>query len=556
VTRRLLLLVLAVATLSCGAAAAQSESPRSESPRANRGGNGGDASSPPLSMSTDAALVHVLRRVTYGPRPGDLERVKAVGLAAWLERQLQPERIDDSGVERDLAALPTLGMSIAELQRAYPRPDPAMREKLARGDMSPREMREQYPMDKRPARIVGELQTARMLRAVATERQLQEVMVDFWLNHFNVFAGKGELRWYLTDWERTVIRPHALGRFPALLRASARHPAMLFYLDNWLSTRPNWVVRGGPNKGRLAGLNENYARELMELHTLGVDGGYTQRDVTEVARAFTGWTIDRPRQDARFVFRSATHDYGPKVVLGRTIQGGGERDGEAILDMLARHPSTARFLAGKLVRRFVADDPPPALVERVAARYQETNGDIRAMLRVIFASPEFLAPDAVGAKIKKPTEFVVSAVRAVGATPDARGAFALARASAEIGEGLYEAQPPTGYPDRAEAWVNPGTLLARMNFALALTEGRVPGVRVDVEALVAGADRQRPDAVLERLLAALIHGETGAGTRAVLVAQLGAPEITRLSLDDRGPANTDVNKLAALVLGAPEFQRR
>jgi uncharacterized protein (DUF1800 family) len=508
-----------------------------------------------LSISTDA-LVHVLRRVTYGPRPGDLERVKAVGLATWLERQLQPERIDDSAVERGLAALPTLGMSIGELQRAYPRPDPELRQKLARGDMSPREMREQYPMDKRPARIVGELQAARMLRAVITERQLQEVMVDFWLNHFNVFSGKGELRWYLTDWERTVIRPHALGRFPALLRASARHPAMLFYLDNWLSTRPDWVVRGGPNKGRLAGLNENYARELMELHTLGVDGGYTQRDVTEVARAFTGWTIDRPRQDARFVFRSATHDSGAKVVLGRTFRGGGERDGEAILDLLARHPSTARFLAGKLVRRFVADEPPPALVERVALRYQETNGDIRAMLRVIFASPEFVAPDAVGAKIKKPTEFVVSAVRAVGATPDARGAFALARASAEIGEGLYEAQPPTGYPDRAEAWVNPGTLLARMNFALALTEGRVPGVRVDVEALVAGADRQRPDAVLERLLAALIHGETSAGTRAVLVAQLGAPEITRLSLDDRGPANTDVNKLAALVLGAPEFQRR
>jgi len=243
-------------------------------------------------------------------------------------------------------------------------------------------------------------------------------------------------------------------------------------------------------------------------------------------------------------------------VLGRTIQYGGERDGEAILDMLARHPSTARFLAGKLVRRFVADDPPPALVERVAVRYQDTGGDIRAMLRVIFTSPEFLAPDTAGAKIKKPTEFVVSAVRALGATPDARGAMALARASAEIGEGLYEAQPPTGYPDRAEAWVNPGTLLARMNFALALSEGRVSGVSVDVGALVSEADRQRPEVVLERLLAALIHGAPSAETRAVLVAQLGTPEITRLSIDDRGPANTDVNKLAALVLGSPEFQRR
>jgi uncharacterized protein (DUF1800 family) len=533
--RRLILLVLAVAALGNTLAAAQSSN---------------------TGAATDSSLAHVLRRVTYGPRPGDIERVKAVGLSAWLEHQLQPETIDDRAVERSLATLPTLTMSIGELQRAYPRPDADTRQKLARGDMSPREMREQYPMDKRPARIVGELQTARMLRAVTTERQLQEVMVDFWLNHFNVFAGKGELRWYLPDWERTVIRPNALGRFPALLRASARHPAMLFYLDNWLSTRPDFVRRGGPDQGRRAGLNENYARELMELHTLGVDGGYTQRDVTEVARAFTGWTIDRPRADARFVFRSATHDYGAKVVLGRTIQFGGERDGEAILDMLARHPSTARFLAGKLVRRFVADDPPAALVERVAVRYQETGGDIRAMLRVIFTSPEFLVPDTTGAKIKKPTEFVVSAVRALGATPDARGAMALARASAEIGEGLYEAQPPTGYPDRAEAWVNTGTLLARMNFALALSEGRVLGVSVDVGALVSSADRQRPEVVLERLLAALIHGEASAATRAVLVAQLGTPEITRLSADDRGPANTDVNKLAALVLGSPEFQRR
>jgi len=533
-TRRLALLALAVLTLGGAAAAAQSDSP----------------------ASATATVAHVLRRVTYGPRPGDIERVKAMGLSAWLERQLQPEQIDDHAVERALASLPTLTMSIAELQRAYPRPDLETRQKLARGDMSPREMREQYPMDKRPARIVGELQAARMLRAATSERQLQEVMVDFWLNHFNVFANKGEVRWYLPDWERTVIRPNALGRFPALLRATARHPAMLFYLDNWLSRRADWVVRRGPNQGRRAGLNENYARELMELHTLGVDGGYTQRDVTEVARAFTGWTIDRPREDARFVFRAATHDDGAKVVLGRTIQAGGERDGEAILDMLARHPSTARFLATKLVRRFVTDDPPPALVERVAQSYQDTGGDIRAMLRVIFASPELLAPDTVGAKIKKPTEFVVSAVRAVGAAPDARGAGALARASSEIGEGLYEAQPPTGYPDRAEAWVNPGALLGRMNFALALTEGRVPGVSVDVGALVAGADRQKPEAVLARLLAALIHGEASAATRAVLVAQLGTPEITGLSPDDRGPANTDVNKLAALVLGAPEFQRR
>jgi uncharacterized protein (DUF1800 family) len=505
---------------------------------------------------SEATILHVLQRVTYGPRPGDVARVKAVGLGAWLERQLDPDRLDDSTVEAALGALPTLRMSIADLQREYPRPDPETQRKLASGEMSPQQMREQYPLDRRPARIVADLQAARMLRALASERQLQEVMVDFWFNHFSVFAAKGEVRWYLTAYERDVIRPHALGRFPDLLRATARHPAMLFYLDNWLSTRPGFTPRGGPNAGRPAGLNENYARELMELHTLGVDGGYTQADVTEVARAFTGWTIDKLRQDARFVFRPATHDYGDKRVLGQAIRGGGERDGEEVLDLLVAHPATARFIAGKLVRRFVADEPPPALVERVAARYRETGGDIRAMLRVIFAASEFRAPAAAGAKIKKPSEFVASAARAVGATAEARGAMALARAAAEIGEGFYEAVPPTGYPDRAEAWVNPGALLARMNFALALAEGRVPGVRADLGELVRDADRQQPEVVLQRLLATLLHGRASQETRAVLTAQLGVPEITRLTTDDRGPANTDVAKLAALVLGSPEFQRR
>jgi uncharacterized protein (DUF1800 family) len=510
----------------------------------------------PDPAASDATILHVLQRLTYGPRPGDVARVKTIGLAAWLERQLDPAGLDDAAVEGALSTLPTLTMSIADLQRDYPRPDPETRRKLASGDMSPREMREQYPPERRPARIVAELQAARMLRAVASERQLQEVMVDFWFNHFNVFAAKGEVRWYLTAYERDVIRPHALGRFPDLLRATARHPAMLFYLDNWLSTRPGFTPRGGPNAGRPAGLNENYARELMELHTLGVDGGYTQADVTEVARAFTGWTIDRPRQDARFVFRPATHDLGDKRVLGRSIRAGGERDGDQVLDLLAAHPATARFIAGKLVRRFVADEPPPALVERVAAAYRDTGGDVRAMLRVVFASPEFRAPAAAGAKIKKPSEFVASAVRAVGATTDARGALALARAAAEIGEGFYEAAPPTGYPDRAEAWVNPGTLLARMNFALTLAEGRVPGVRADLGGLVSGADPGQPQVVLQRLLATLLHGRSSKETRAVLTAQLDLPEITRLTADDRGPANTDVAKLAALVLGSPEFQRR
>jgi uncharacterized protein (DUF1800 family) len=506
--------------------------------------------------TTDATALHVLQRLTYGPRPGDVARVQALGIDAWIERQLDPERIDDTAVEQALTGLPTLTMSIAALQREYPRATPEIQRRLAAGEMSPREIREQYPPERRPARIVAELQTARMLRAVASERQLQELMVDFWFNHFNVFAAKGEVRWYLTAYERDVIRPHAMGRFGDLLRATARHPAMLFYLDNWLSRRPGYTPRMGPSAGRATGLNENYARELMELHTLGVDGGYTQADVTEVARAFTGWTIERPREDARFVFRSAVHDTGDKRVLGQTIRGGGQRDGEQILDLLVAHPATARFVAGKLVRRFVADDPPPALVERVAAAYRTSGGETRAMLRVIFTSAEFRATETAGSKIKKPSEFVASAARALGATADTRGALALARAAAEIGEGFYESGPPTGYPDRAETWVNPGALLARLNFALALVEGRVPGVQTDLAALVNGADRARPEAVLERLLAALLHGRASAQTRAVLTAQLRQPEIVRLTTDDRGPANTDVAKLAALVLGAPEFQRR
>ena len=490
-----------------------------------------------------ATVTHVLQRLTYGPRPGDIERVEAMGVNAWLERQLDPARIDDTATERALAPLRTLTLSIAELHDQYPRRDV---QNFAAGEGNA----------KRPIRIAGELQAARMVRAVRSERQLQEVMVDFWANHFNVFVAKGELRWYTTAWEREVIRPHALGRFPDLLRASARHPAMLFYLDNWLSARADYTLRLGPNAGRRAGLNENYARELMELHTLGVDGGYTQRDVTEVARAFTGWTIDKPRAEARFVFRPAMHDHGDKTVLGQPLRRGGERDGEDVLDLLARHPATARFIAAKLVRRFVADEPPPALVERVAAVYRDTGGDVRAMLRAIVASPEFLAPETARVKIKKPSELVASAARAVGATVDARGGFALARAAAEIGEGLYEAQAPTGHPDRAEAWVSPGALLARMNFALALVEGRLPGARVEIGALVRGVDRRQPDAVLERLLATLLHGRAGAATREVLSAQLAVPVITRLTLDDRGPADTDVAKLAALVLGSPEFQRR
>ena len=528
----------------------------------------GDASAPAPASSAapassdlraagDREVLHALSRLTYGPRPGDVERVRALGLDLWLERQLHPEKIEDSATEAALAELATLRMSSSELLRAYPRPDPQLRAKLASGEMSRQEMQERYPMDKRPARITAELQAAKMVRAVTSERQLQEVMVDFWFNHFNVFSGKGDVRWYVSVYERETIRPHALGKFPDLVRATAHHPAMLYYLDNWLSAKPDFTIPGGPNRGRKAGLNENYARELMELHTLGVDGGYSQHDVTEVARAFTGWTIERPRAEARFVFRAAMHDTGEKIVLGRRIPaGGGQEDGERVIEILTGHPSTARFIATKLVRRFVADVPPPALVDRVAATYSRTGGDIPSMLRAIVEAREFRGEDVYRAKIKKPFEFVASATRALGGRPDTNGGMALARASAEIGEPLYEAQPPTGYGDRADVWVNAGALLARMNFALGLVSGRYQGVTIDLPTLVAGADTSAPTVVLDRLLAAILTNQASPETRAVLVKHLADPQITRLTADDRGPANTDVAKLAALVIGSPEFQRR
>ena len=512
---------------------------------------------PAPSVRGDRQINHVLSRLTYGARPGDPERVRAIGVSAWIDRQLRPRTIDDAATERALAELTTLQMPITALLREYPRPDAKLRAQLASGEMSRQEMMERYPVEKRPVRIADELQAAKVVRAVTSERQLEEVMVEFWFNHFNVFAGKGDVRWYVSAYEREAIRPYALAKFPDLVRATAYHPAMLFYLDNWLSARPDFRVPAGPNRGRRGGLNENYARELMELHTLGVDGGYTQKDVTEVARAFTGWTIDRPQTDGHFVFRPIMHDTGEKIVLGQRIPaGGGREDGERVIEILTRHPATARFIATKLVRRFVSDTPPPALVARVAGSYLSTGGDIPAMLRAIFESPEFWSEDAYRAKIKKPFEFVASAVRALGGTTDAQGAMALARASAEIGEPLYQAQPPTGYADRADVWVNAGALLARMNFALGLVSGRYPRVSVELAPLVAGADPRSPAAVLDRLLGVIVADQAAPETRAVLMAQLTDPQITRLSPDDRGPANTDVAKLAALVIGSPDFQRR
>jgi uncharacterized protein (DUF1800 family) len=520
---RLAIAALAVVTLDAGVTAQRSAVP---------------------IKAEDKAILHVLNRIGFGPRPGDIERVREQGLAAYIDRQLRPDTIRDVSMDARLAPLDTLRLSSRELASEYFAPAlAARREANARPAPetmtmeAPARTPEQIAAARRSRRVLLELSAQKILRAAFSERQLEEVMVDFWFNHFNVFAGKGATMNHVTSYERDAIRPHAFGKFRDLLGATAKSPAMLFYLDNWQSATPAHLespalsrrrAQGEGGRRMLAmepprqrrGLNENYGRELMELHTLGVDGGYTQQDVVNVARAFTGWTIDRPRLGGGFRFEERLHDSGEKVVLGHTIRaGGGQSDGERVLDILASHPSTATFLATKLARRFVADAPPPALVSRAAARFRDTGGDIREVLRTMLTSPEFFAPDAYRAKVKTPFEFVVSAVRATGT--DVAEAEPLVQAVRQLGMPLYMCQPPTGYADRADAWVNTGALLNRMNFALQLVGGRMRGIRSGSAA---------PGFAL--------GGAISAATAATIAKA------------------TEPGQSAALTLGSPEFQRK
>jgi uncharacterized protein (DUF1800 family) len=413
---------------------------------------------PGRPLTEQQKVDHVVSRITFGPRPGDAEAVRKIGIPEFLEQQLNPERIPDTAVDEQLASIPSIHMNIVEIFRSYP----VRRQPTNLFQMAPRA---RLGVNS-PRQLLDELQAQKIIRAVHSERQLQEVMTDFWFNHFNIFWGKGADRWLTTDFEMNAIRPHAMGKFRDLLLATAKSPAMLFYLDNFRSTS-------------LRGINENYARELMELHTMGVNGGYTQKDVQEVARAFTGWSIDRPRVTGQFIFRPRIHDTGEKVVLGTKINAGGIKDGEMVIDVLARHPSTAKFIAAKLVTRFVSDDPPAPLVDRVADVYRKTDGDIREMLRAIFTSPDFFSPEAMNAKMKSPFELAVSAIRSLGGTTD--GSRGLAQMISRMGEPLYQYQPPTGFPDRASQWTSTGSMLERLNFAIALTENRIPGTTVQLD---------------------------------------------------------------------------
>jgi len=652
--------------------------------------------------------LHALNRLTFGPRPGDMQKITAMGVDNWIEQQLHPEKIDDSALEARLAPYRTLKMNTQEIVKNFPPPqllkaaadgkiplpsDPEERaiykaaieryqqkKNIAQNDnnaadngaansdeaakrgrkmdpetrmyaemkaeellnMEPeqrmqamlkmppdelaamaRSMNEQErqrfnegltPKDREtlmalaaPQRVVEtELIQGKLLRAIYSERQLDEVVTDFWMNHFNIFIGKGVDRYMLTSYERDVIRPHALGKFKDLLAATAKSPAMLFYLDNWMSMGPNSDAAknggrrearrneigprmrggfGGPfarparwprldddyrrqqraqnrdaknqqqAKGkRPTGLNENYAREIMELHTLGVNGGYTQKDVTELARVLTGWTIREPRRGGEFYFNDRMHEPGKKVVLGHDIKGGGEGEGTKMLEILAKHPSTAKFISRKLAMRFVSDDPPQSLIDHMAATYEKTDGDIREVLRTMFHSREFWAPDAYRAKVKTPFEFVVSAVRATNA--DVTNAQVLVQTLQRLGMPLYGMQPPTGYSMKADAWVNSAALVNRMNFALALGAGRLNGIQWNPQTALSGAtlpgDASGAVAVAE---GAFLGNDVSLSTHQTILKQAQDPQVaTRNNVAQTSGPNLAL--IAGLIMGSPEFQRR
>ncbi len=507
-------------------------------------------------QTADEQVLHVLNRLAYGPRPGDAQAVRERGVDRWIADQLSEQ--SGTGAAATLSHYRTLELSLPALLDKYP-PNPVLR-RLARqasGGASPDSMRFsrddtlEFMQARRRVAVIGlELTSARVARAVVSDRQLEEILTDFWLNHFNVFAGKSAaMRHYLVPYERDAIRPHVMGRFRTLLGAVARSPAMLVYLDNAQSaadsTRPTLVpqrvaraaqrryAQRAPQlaglspeardsvvarlRQRRRGLNENYARELMELHTLGVDGGYTQQDVTEAARVLTGWSIEKPNETAAFRFNPALHDAGSKLVLGTVFPAGqGIAEGERLLDLLARHPSTARFIATRLVQRFVSDTPPAALVARVAETFRRTDGDLREVVRAIVTSEEFFSRSAWRAKVKSPFEVVVSALRAMGAAVDttARAAAIVAR----LGQPIYQHQAPNGWPETGDGWINTGAILNRINFGMALASGSVPGVRVRDWPLYAGLDTLPRDQQVDGVVRALLGGAVSADMRSILLS--------------------------------------
>ncbi len=556
---------------------------------------------PITELSEDQAILHALNRLAYGPQPGEIEQVRKMGLEKWIDQQLNPNSIDDSALEARLDRYPTLRMSSDKLVEKFPQPnEAAKKEGLSKEEYQEKQREKARAAAERidpsnpnaaaeqqlarivgPQRIVVELSMAKLDRAIYSNRQLEAVMEDFWFNHFNVFAGKNQDRWLLTAYARDTIRPHTLGKFQDLLLATAKSPAMLVYLDNWLSAdpiaakrmqeelamrrrrfegifgppiprQPGSAAKAGAKKQE-RGLNENYGREVMELHTLGVDGGYTQQDVIEMAKCLTGWTVHAPRKDPDFFFDDRIHTTGKKLVLGRTFNYGGMKDGEEALKMLANNPSTAKFISTKLARHFVSDNPPPALVDRMAETYRTSNGDIRAVLKTMIYSPEFWSKEAYRAKVKQPFELAASTARALGAEVDVT--LPLAQWVGRMGEPLFQAQPPTGYSDKSETWVNTGALLNRLNFALALSSNKVSGTKSDLQTLLGQDADTDPHKALARALTAFLDDQVAQQTQATLEARLEDPQILQAALDDP-IKHVNESLIAGLVLGAPEFQRR
>lgn len=581
-------------------------------------------------------ILHALNRLTFGPRPGDVDAVNKLGLKKWIDLQLHPDRIPENpDLAQRLAPLESLRLSQADAARTYPNPqfvraiavgrekmpddpvtraaverqlrrfkikkgvpeesalEPAVRidtlltqpqirtlrtgtleqkrevlasippEKLddfaialplplrsqAMPAASP-ELRRKMMLIAAPQQLIAfDLAESKLYRAIYSNRQLEEQLVDFWYNHFNVFLDKGADRFLVPTYEREVIRPRVLGKFRDLLEATAQSPAMLFYLDNWQSvgTPPRPNAKG---KQAARGLNENYGRELLELHTLGVDGGYTQKDVTEVARCFTGWTIRQPREGGDFYFNERVHDKGEKIVLGVKIPaGGGKEDGEKVLDILAKNPATAKFISKKLAQRFVSDQPPQKLIDKMAKTFLKKNGDIREVLKTMFQSDEFLSVDAYRAKVKTPFEMIVSAVRATGATVDY--AFPLSNQISQLGQPLYRKLEPTGYSNVSKDWLSSSGLLARMNFAISLMQNKVQGVTVDADAW-----NGDPSEVAHRLLLIEATPQTLDVIQKALEKNTAVASPVPVNAAAKVPTKPAPVSVAGLVLGSPEFQRR
>jgi uncharacterized protein (DUF1800 family) len=561
-------------------------------------------------LTADQQVLQVLNRLTFGARPGEAAAVREMGVDRWIARQLDPESINDRETDAFVARFPTYGESIADLQRTIPTPNKVAAAKRTTAASNGVPMSAADSVAIRDARraanqVVQDVQILRVARAEMSRRELDEILTDFWLNHFTVYDRKGaQMRYYLASYERDVIRPHALGKFRDLVGAVAKSPAMLFYLDNWesaadsteptLEPRPrsrvqlasapaNAATANGtpapPPRRRESGLNENYGRELLELHTLGVDGGYTQQDVINVARALTGWSIARPEEGSGFRFRPRFHDAGQKVVLGHVLPAGrGIEDGEDVLDIIARHPSTAHYIARKLCQRLAGDVPPQELVDRAAATFTRTDGDIRQVVWTIVTSPEFYARTAYRSKVKSPFEVVVSSLRAMGAAPDTspRTAQIIAR----MGEPIFGHQAPDGYPETGESWMNTGAILNRINFGLAVAAQRVPGATIDrwpeSHALMTASRASQVDAVVSSILggdaspdtrAILLSGEhplLAAGNSQGNLAGKAAGDSGAARMDDTGDRGTvsstarvqGLAQVVGLALGAPEFQRR